>query len=126
MIIEVLVTNSPLALPDKNHIPSGAVARFTGIVRPEENDAQISALTYEGYEPMATQTIHHILTSLHRDYGFDSARVQHRLGTIPVGEAAIIVEITSKHRAAAFTVVSEFMDRLKVDVPIWKVKAVRS
>ncbi len=126
MIIEVLITDNPLALPDKEHVPSGAIARFTGIVRPEEDGAQISALLYEAYEPMATQTIQHILTTLHREHGFDAARVHHRLGTIPVGEAAIIIEVTSKHRAAAFAVVSEFMDRLKIDVPIWKVEAVQA
>jgi molybdopterin synthase catalytic subunit len=39
-----------------------------------------------------------------------------------VGEAAIVVRVEAKHRAEAFGMLAAFMDRLKQDVPIWKVK----
>jgi molybdopterin synthase catalytic subunit len=39
---------------------------------------------------------------------------------VPVGEASIVVRIEAKHRAEAFGMLGEFMDRLKRDVPIWK------
>jgi molybdopterin synthase catalytic subunit len=40
-----------------------------------------------------------------------------------VGEAAIYVGVAGKHRAEAFTLLMDFMDRLKQDVPIWKRRA---
>ena len=49
----------------------------------------------------------------------------HRVGTIPVGEAAIVVLVRSRHRQEAFLAVGWFMDELKRFVPIWKVGSVR-
>jgi len=103
---------------------SGGVVRFTGVVRGEEDGNAISGLEYEAYQPMAERTMHQILEELHAIHPIHSARVLHRLGFVPVGEAAIIVEIHAAHRREAFLVVEGFMDRLKQEVPIWKVKAV--
>jgi molybdopterin molybdotransferase len=50
--------------------------------------------------------------------------VIHRIGVVPVGEAAIYVGIAGRHRAEAFALLGEFMDRLKKDVPIWKLRAI--
>jgi molybdopterin synthase catalytic subunit len=42
---------------------------------------------------------------------------------VPVGEAAIYVVACAIHRAAALAMIGDFMDRLKQDVPIWKIRA---
>ena len=47
----------------------------------------------------------------------------HRYGWIPVGETAIWIRIESRHRKEAFALLDGFMDRLKLDVPIWKVES---
>ena len=47
----------------------------------------------------------------------------HRLGIVPVGEAAIYVGVRSSHRSDGFHMLAEFMDELKKDVPIWKMEA---
>jgi molybdopterin molybdotransferase len=49
--------------------------------------------------------------------------VIHRLGVVPAGEAAIYVGLAGQHRAEAFALLAQFMDRLKQDVPIWKRRA---
>jgi molybdopterin synthase catalytic subunit len=69
---------------------------------------------------MAEKIIRQILESLGRTHPFTLARVHHRLGFVPVGEAAILIDVHSRHRAGAFAVLVTFMDRLKQDVPIWK------
>ena len=48
------------------------------------------------------------------------ARVVHRLGDVPVGEASVIVVVSSAHRGPAFEACRYLMDRLKSEVPIWK------
>ena len=48
------------------------------------------------------------------------------MGVVPVGEAAIHVIVAARHRAAAFALLTGFMDRLKQDVPIWKRRAIDS
>ncbi|MFZ9932194.1 MAG: molybdenum cofactor biosynthesis protein MoaE [Chthoniobacterales bacterium] len=98
----------------------GAVVEFAGVVRVEEDGARISALDYEAYEVMARSEMERIVRELSALYPCHEVDVTHRIGPVPVGEASILVRIVAKHRAEAFGLLTEFMDRLKRDVPIWK------
>ncbi len=102
----------------------GALAEFYGIIRQEEAGAQIAGLNYEIYAAMAESEICRILGELSVGFPCRQAVVVHRHGFVPVGEAAIYVGIVSRHRQEAFGLLAAFMDRLKKDVPIWKVGAV--
>jgi molybdopterin synthase catalytic subunit len=53
------------------------------------------------------------------------ARVVHRLGEVPVGEASVVVVVASAHRGPAFDACRFLMDRLKNEVPIWKREKLR-
>ena len=44
----------------------------------------------------------------------------HRIGPVPVGEAAVVVAVSSPHREAAFLAGKFGIDALKSSVPIWK------
>ncbi len=124
MEIEIHITSERLA--EKTPPPSastGAVAEFSGLVRGEENGRPIAALEYEAYSPMAEQVMRAIITELSQRHPCLSARVTHRVGIVPVGEAAIHLIVTARHRAEAFAMLTEFMNRLKQDVPIWKRRA---
>lgn len=127
MEIEIQITSRPITaserLPEKFSGTSGAVAEFSGIVRDLENGGKISALEYEAYSPMAENEMRRILAALAEKHPCLAAKVVHRIGIIPVGETAIYLGIASKHRGEAFTVLTEFMNRLKQDVPIWKVRS---
>ncbi len=128
MDIHVQLTRAPIS-PNRDLFrlatgDSGALAEFTGIVRGTENGRPIAALEYEAYEQMALPLMRKILEQLDAAHRCHHALVIHRLGTVPVGEAAIYVGITAPHRAEAFQVLTAFLDRLKQDVPIWKCGAV--
>lgn len=117
--------------PIPAHLPApaagpgvGAFAEFRGVVRGEEQGRPISALVYEAYQPMAEREITRILDALVTAHPCHAVHVRHRLGRIPVGETAIYIGVSSRHRAEAFAVLAGFMDRLKLDVPIWKTDAV--
>lgn len=122
MEIEVQLTSEPIA--EKISPPfsgvSGAWAEFRGIVRGEENGAKISALEYEAYPGMAEREICRLVQEMSEHHPCFAAKIIHRIGVIPVGEAAIYIGIAAKHRAEAFALLAKFMDRLKQDVPIWK------
>lgn len=128
MLIDVAISASSivahplLAQMVSDHI--GASAEFRGIVRREENDGAIEALEYEAYRPMAENTMRAIIQELGTRHPCDHVIVVHRVGIVPVGEAAIIVQAHAKHRGEALALVSGFMDRLKLDVPIWKLRSV--
>lgn len=103
---------------------TGAVAEFKGLVRREEAGKPIAALEYEAYQPMAENTMRRIVEDLGKTHPCERVVIVHRVGIVPVGEAAITIRVCSKHRAEAFALLSSFMDRLKQDVPIWKIRGV--
>lgn len=115
----------PFPLPEfpGEECTSGALAEFTGIVRAEEGGVPIRGLQYELYEPMALREMNRILEELALLHPCQRAIVCHRYGFIPVGEAAIYIAVFARHRREAFALLSGFMDRLKSEVPIWKVEA---
>jgi len=126
--MEIDVTISPDAIPRPYPVTpvadgAGAWVEFYGVVRGSEDGKPIAALVYEAYQPMAENVMRAMLTELAAQHPCLAARVQHRIGPIPVGEAAIYVGVAAAHRAEAFALLSSFMDRLKADVPIWKVRS---
>jgi molybdopterin synthase catalytic subunit len=44
----------------------------------------------------------------------------HRIGVVPIGEASVVIAVSSAHRVAAFEACHFAIDRLKEVVPIWK------
>jgi molybdopterin synthase catalytic subunit len=124
--ISIEITRSPLAsLPGATE-GCGAVVEFLGIVRGEENGRSITALEYEAYQPMAEREIARLIGELLTQFPCGAVHVAHRIGTVPVGEAAIALQVASRHRAEAFSLAAGFMDRLKQEVPIWKTGAIYS
>ena len=99
---------------------SGAVVDFAGVVRGDEGGAPITALDYEAYEDMARSEMERIVRELSARFPCHAVKITHRIGRVPVGEASIDVRVEAKHRADAFGMLAEFMNRLKQDVPIWK------
>ena len=126
MEIEIQLTQSPI--PEKVSPPPsvgvhGAWLEFRGVVRGEENGRAISALEYEAYPEMAEREIHRILESLAANHPCLTVKIIHRIGVIGVGETAIYAGISGAHRGEAIALLTEFMHRLKQDVPIWKARA---
>lgn len=128
MKIDIHITTEPITatgqMPVEFSGSGGAFVEFAGIVRDTENDRTIAGLEYEAYQPMAENELRKILESLAEKYPCLAARVIHRIGIIPAGETAILVGVTGRHRGEAFALLTEFMNRLKQEVPIWKCRAV--
>jgi len=127
MRIEVHFTRERIVRPapeaDAGGGEAGAWVEFAGIVRGVEEGRRIAALEYEAYETMALRVMREILATLAARHPCEAVRVIHRVGVIPVGETAIWIGAASSHRREALALVTEFMDRLKQDVPIWKRRA---
>lgn len=98
----------------------GGIVTFTGQVRGHSHGEAIDYLEYEAYEPMATQEMTRLCDAIERE--FDGARlaVEHRLGRLAVGDAAVVIAAAAPHRAEAFAACRAMIDRLKQSVPIWK------
>ena len=98
----------------------GAVLSFAGVTRNHNEGNQVSTLRYECYEPMARKVMGQIFEEAMQQFDVGRARVVHRLGEVPVGEASVVVVVAAEHRGPAFEACRFLMDRLKAEVPIFK------
>ena len=98
----------------------GAVVVFEGVVRNHSKGRTTRFLEYEAYEPMALEKMREIADELSRQFPIDHIAMVHRLGRLEIGEASVVIVVTSEHRKAAFEACKEAIDRLKRLVPIWK------
>ncbi|HEB53692.1 MAG TPA: molybdopterin converting factor [bacterium] len=103
----------------------GAVVTFAGTTRDHNDGAEVLSLSYETYTEMAQRVMCSLFEEAIKRFPITRARVVHRLGEVPVGEASVVVVVTSPHRGPAFDACRFLMDRLKNEVPIWKREKLR-
>jgi molybdopterin synthase catalytic subunit len=101
---------------------AGAIATFTGRVRKRDgdDDAETLRLTFEKYEGVADDRLRTIESELTEREGVEEVAMFHRTGTIDAGEDIVFVVVLAGHREEAFETVSDGIDRLKDEVPIFK------
>lgn len=99
----------------------GAVVTFSGCVRNAEKDQPIKAIVYDAYLEMAEAEFAKLVQETEGRWPV-KIWVQHRLGTVPVQEPSVIIACAGPHRKEAFEACQFVIDRLKADVPIWKVR----
>ncbi|MGL4399259.1 MAG: molybdopterin synthase catalytic subunit [Luteolibacter sp.] len=122
MEIEIQFTAEPIVIPPAHRSSReiGAVVEFHGIIREMENERALEGLFYEAYETMARKVLHQHLVELGEIHGCATVLFIHRTGWVPVGEASLYLRVASSHRAEALRFLADSIDRLKLDVPIWK------
>lgn len=99
---------------------AGAICTFTGTVRDNARDKDVTSLDYEAYVPAAEKMLSHIgLEVLDRWPGVRIA-ITHRTGLLQPGEASVVIACASAHRAESFAAAEYAIDRIKEIVPIWK------
>lgn len=98
----------------------GGIVTFVGRVRNHHQGRETAFLEYEAYEPMATAQIAVILSEVAVRWPACRCAVAHRLGRLEIGDAAVVIAVAAAHRAEAFEACRYVIDRIKVDVPIWK------
>lgn len=103
----------------------GAVVTFAGTTRDTNEGAGVVALSYEAYPEMAQKVMCTLFESAITRFPITRARVAHRLGDVPVGQASVVVVVSAPHRGPAFDACRYLMDRLKGEVPIWKLEQLR-
>lgn len=100
-------------------IGPGAVVTFVGVVRNENAGRRVLRLEYEGYEPLAVRAFERIGEEVGARWPVTLA-VHHRLGTLDIGDASVIIATASPHRADAFAACRYVIERIKQIAPIWK------
>jgi len=99
---------------------AGAVVLFEGCARDHHAGRAVDQLAYEAFVPMAEAELGRIRDEATARFGLVRCLIHHRLGPVPLLEAAVLVAAAAPHRREAFEAAAWIMDRIKDRVPIWK------
>lgn len=102
---------------------AGATALFIGTVRDHDPDAAgaVARLEYTAH-PDAQDAVQRIADEV---AGAEPSRgiriaISHRIGSLQVGDLALVAAVSAAHRAEAFEACRELVERVKHEAPIWK------
>ena len=103
-----------------NHPEAGGNAVFIGTVRAQTKGRRVLRLDFEAYTPMARKEMQKIAATLGQRWEALAVSIHHRVGTLAIGEVAVVIAVATPHRKAAFEACQYAIDTLKETVPIWK------
>ncbi|MFO0664196.1 MAG: molybdenum cofactor biosynthesis protein MoaE [Polyangiaceae bacterium] len=99
---------------------AGAIDVFLGVVRNHSEGREVTKLEYEAYEAMATKEMERICDDIEKTWPGTKVAIAHRVGTLVVGDVAVVCAASAPHRGEAFAACRALIDRVKANVPIWK------
>jgi molybdopterin synthase catalytic subunit len=98
---------------------TGAIVLFSGDVRDHDHGRSVVSLTYEAH-PSAQEVLETVVGDFAADSSVTAIAAVHRVGEIPIGQAALVVAVASSHRSEAFTAAGALVDLIKEKLPVWK------
>jgi molybdopterin synthase catalytic subunit len=102
------------------HRAAGAVVGFVGMVRDHDGGRSVTRLEYSAH-PSAHQVISEVAAEIAQSSkGVRAIAVSHRIGTLNIGDAALVAAVAADHRAAAFETCALLVDTVKARLPVWK------
>ena len=118
------VTNQPIDLSELvsyvADAEAGAIVPFIGTTRNNNEGRKVLALDYDGYPEMAEKELARIGAEAKNKWPICKMAIVHRLGPVQIGEASVIIVVSSAHRDAAFAASRFAIEEIKKTVPIWK------
>jgi molybdopterin synthase catalytic subunit len=118
------VTQGPIDLSELVRCVSdpeaGAIVTFIGTTRNNNEGRRVIALDYEAYAEMAERELARIGADAEKKWQISRIAIVHRLGPVQIGEASVIIAVSSAHREAAFAASRFAIEEIKKTVPIWK------
>ena len=118
------VTNQPIDLNELVRYvadaEAGAIVPFIGTTRNNNEGRKVLALDYDGYPEMAEKELARIGAEAKNQWPICKMAIVHRLGPVQIGEASVIIVVSSAHRDAAFAASRFAIEEIKKTVPIWK------
>jgi molybdopterin synthase catalytic subunit len=98
---------------------AGGIAVFAGTVRDHDHGRGVTELSYSAH-PSAAAQLRQVAEQIAARYDVRAVAAVHRVGDLAIGDLAVVVAVSSGHRATAFDACRALIDELKATVPIWK------
>ncbi len=123
-VARAAITDQPVLLAELeelvSHQAAGAVVGFAGVIRNHDGGRQVTRLEYSAH-PSAADVIAQIVTDVAaQSDGVRAVAATHRVGTLQIGEPALVVAVAADHRRAAFETCAQLVDAIKARLPVWK------
>ena len=120
-IIDVSIDPAVL-LAEVSRRANGATVLFVGTVRDVNDGRAVSGIEYKAYRAMAERELADIASEAARTFATDDVVVEHRVGTLELGEASVVIAVAHPNRRAAYDASRYVIEELKRRVPIWKLE----
>jgi molybdopterin synthase catalytic subunit len=118
------VLETPLSIADATAAVAGpeigGVDVFLGLVRDHNDGRAVTRLEYHAYVSMAEKEMQRIAAEITLEIPGVRLAALHRVGSLAVGELAVVCAAGAAHRGEAFQACRALIDRIKLRVPIWK------
>ena len=98
---------------------SGGLTLFVGRVRDHDGGRDVDGLDYSAH-PSALDRMREVCERVAKEYDVHGVAAVHRVGTLAIGDIAVVVATTAAHRGEAFAASKALIDTLKAETPIWK------
>ena len=124
-MIHIDLTDQPIAVADALRSVeadgAGAINTFIGTVRNQSTGRAVIRLEYEAYDNMALHQLRKVAEQAVAQWPMlQAVTVVHRKGTLHIGDVAVVVAVSTPHRAESFAACQYIIDTLKQVVTIWK------
>ena len=101
---------------------NGATILFVGTVRDVNNGRTITGMDYSAYTSMAERELGEIVAEAAAKFETADIVVEHRIGTLGLGDASVAIAVAHAHRGPAYDASRFVIEQLKQRVPIWKLE----
>jgi len=98
----------------------GGIVIFVGTVRNHNKGQTVTHLDFETYKPMALKEMTSIAGEALKLFEAKKISIHHREGHVGIKDKAVVIAVSTVHRAKAFEACQYCIDQLKDRVPIWK------
>ena len=112
--------NAQTLLAEVANVRHGASVLFVGTVRDSNDGSPVSGLDYSSYTGMAEQELASIVLEACERWDTSDIVVEHRIGSLALGEASVVIAVAHPHRAEAYEASRYVIEELKKRLPVWK------
>ncbi len=120
-----LAVVTDLALDPRAHLDAVSLAAaggevlFCGVIRDHDHGRAVVEIEYLAH-PNAQSVLDEVLAEFAAEPKVKAVIASHRIGSLRIGDTALVAAVAGVHRAEAFDTCSRLVDELKARLPIWK------
>jgi molybdopterin synthase catalytic subunit len=112
--------NPALLIAEVQSTEYGAISLFAGTVRDTNDGRSVTAIDYSAYTSMAEAELGRILAEAEDRFAVTAIVVEHRVGSLALGDVSVAIVAAHAHRAPALDCTRFVIEEIKKRVPIWK------